>query len=229
LLGHGIPLQRRCDADILLGYNLGLHLGDAPELEASLFIGRAADLDSMKNNLQPDAISNTRSVLVLGGMGGVGKTQLAIAYAMRNHTSYTSIFWLNATSETTVKSSLRQLARRIIAPGLERKSDDEMIHVWVSSWLSEQDNSRWLLIFDNHDEPEQYDITKFYPYASHGSIIVTTRSPEMLLGEKMRVLPMSDEKEGMSILESRSGRTNLIAGMEVHCVEPSDSITDALS
>ena len=169
----------------------------------------------MKNVLQPDASSNTRIVLVLGGMGGTGKTQLAIAYAMRNHASYTSVFWLNATSEGTLKSSLRQLVRRSLTPEVERQYDDEMVHGWVSRWLSEQDNSQWLLIFDNHDEPEQYDITRFYPYGSHGSIIVTTRSPEMLQGEKMRVLPMSDEEEGMSILERRSGRTDLMAGTNV--------------
>jgi DNA replication protein DnaC len=48
--------------------------------------------------------------LILGGMGGIGKTQLAIAYAKRHCGSYESIFWLNAVSEFALKTSLRSMA-----------------------------------------------------------------------------------------------------------------------
>jgi NB-ARC domain len=163
----------------------------------------------MKDVLQPGVTSDTRKVLVLGGMGGVGKTQLAIAYAIKHPQLYTSVIWLNATSEATLKASLRQVARRLLAPEMERQCDDDLVHAHVSRWLSDRDNDQWLLIFDNYDEPEEYDITQHYPYASHGSIVITTRSPDRVSGEEIRMLPMSDETEGLTILERRSGRQSL--------------------
>ena len=81
--------------------------------------------------------------------------------------------------------------------------DDELVQVHVSRWLSERENAQWLLIFDNHSEPEQYDIIHDYPHTSQGSIIITTRSPDMVLDEEIRVLPMLDETEGLAILKRR--------------------------
>jgi Cdc6-like AAA superfamily ATPase len=129
-------------------------LFDAPDIPSSFFIGRDSELKDIAHVLQPQSDSSEQMVLILGGMGGIGKTQLAIAYAKRHHTSYTSIFWLNAKSERTLKVSLQTLARRILPLNEERRCDDEEIQVSVARWLSEQENTRWLLAFDNYDEPE---------------------------------------------------------------------------
>jgi hypothetical protein len=59
---------------------------------------------------QSDTLGSSRKLLVLGGMGGIGKTQLAITYVKRYRSYYTSIFWLNATSEVSLKTSLRHVA-----------------------------------------------------------------------------------------------------------------------
>jgi Cdc6-like AAA superfamily ATPase len=67
----------------LLEYNRGLNLFDAPDIDDGLFIGRDTELEQMKNILLPNSTSSTRKVLVLGGMGGIGKTQLAITYTKR--------------------------------------------------------------------------------------------------------------------------------------------------
>ena len=146
-------------------------------------------------------------MLILGGLGGIGKTQLAIAYAKRHRESYDSIFWINATSETTIRESLRSLARRVLDPDIKsNQSDDDQIQIQVSAWLSEKDNVRWLLIFDNHDEPKRCNIRKYFPCASQGSIIITSRSPESLNGAIIYVPKMENIKESLQILEKRSGR-----------------------
>ena len=126
-----------------------------------LFIGRRAEIRQMESILQPqsDTLGSIRKVLVLGGMGGIGKTQLAITYAQRHRTCYTSIFWLNATSEVGLKTSLRNVARRLLPAETVSKLDDEQVCVNVSNWLSEHDNTRWLLIFDNYDDPNLYSIS----------------------------------------------------------------------
>jgi hypothetical protein len=164
----------------------------------------------MEQVLLPHSRSSDQRVLILGGLGGIGKTQLAIAYAKRHRGSYDSIFWVNATSETTIRESLRSLARRVLEPDMKsNQSDDDQTQIQVSAWLSEKAKVRWLLIFDNHDGPKQYNIKKYFPCASQGSIIITSRSPELLNGAVIYVPKMENIQESLEILETRSGREAL--------------------
>jgi hypothetical protein len=178
------------------------------------FVGREAEFRDMESILQRQADSPglIRKVLILGGMGGIGKTQLAITYAKRHRHSYSSVFWLNANAEVTLKNSLRAVANRILPPETVSKLDDGQIWAHVSNWLSKMDNTRWLLIFDNHDDPDQYKITKYYPSVAHGSIIITTRQPDRVNGEKIKVQSMSKEEESLRVLATRSGRENVMSG-----------------
>jgi hypothetical protein len=201
-------------ADLHLEDDKGLNLFDAPDMGEGLFIGREAEVQDMGSILQPQSGSpdSTRKVLILGGMGGIGKTQLAITYAKRHRHSYSSIFWLNADTEATLNNSLRAVANRILLPETISKLDNDQVWVHVSNWLSKLDNTRWLLIFDNHDDPDQYEITKYHPSVAHGSIIITTRQPDRVNGEKIKVQSMAKEEESLSILATRSGRDNVISG-----------------
>jgi hypothetical protein len=179
-----------------------------------LFVGREAELQGMESILQPQADSpgSTRKVLILGGMGGIGKTQVAITYAKRHRHSYSSTFWLNASTKVTLNSSLRAVVNRIIPPETVRKLDDDQVWVHVSNWLSELDNSRWLLIFDNYDDSDEYKITQYHPSVAHGSIIITTRQPDRANGEKIKVQSMAKVEESLYVLATRSGRENVMSG-----------------
>src|SRR5271154_6809030 len=201
-------------ADLHLEDDRGLNLFNAPDMGEGLFIGRQAEFQDMESILQPqsDSPDSTRKVLILGGMGGIGKTQLAITYAKRHRHSYSSIFWLNANTEATLNNSLRAVANRILPPKTVSKLDDDQVWVHISNWLSKLDNTRWLLIFDNHDNPDQYEIAKYYPSVAHGSIIITTRQPDRVSGEKIKVQSMAKEEESLRILATRSGRDNVISG-----------------
>ena len=192
----------------MLGYNLGLNLFDAPDMGDGLFIGREDEFQSMESILQPQSTSpgSTRKVLILGGMGGIGKTQLAITYAKRHRHSYSSIFWLNANNEATLKNSLRTLANRILLPEMVSGLEDDRLSIHVSNWLSEQDNTRWLLIFDNYDDPDQYRVSKYYPFVAQGSVIVTTRLPDRVKGQQIRLRSMAKEEDSLQVLATRSGR-----------------------
>jgi len=65
-------------------------------LETAQLVGRETELEEMHRRLHG---SSTRSTVVLHGLGGVGKTQLALAYAKRHIEKYTATFWLNANDE----------------------------------------------------------------------------------------------------------------------------------
>src|SRR5271156_2348771 len=111
------------------GYDYGLNLFDAPNIDDHLFIGRDEELEQMKIILLSGPDSSNRKVLVLGGMGGIGKTQLAIHFTKRYRSSYSSIFWLNAASESTLRSSFRILARRILPTDSGNVADDDQL--WI--------------------------------------------------------------------------------------------------
>lgn len=168
----------------------------------------------MEEILLPRSEHPDQKVLILGGPGGIGKTQLAIAYAKRQRFSYESIFWLSAKSEATLRQSFRSLAAHIKLPSLKSEADDDnQILLQVSAWLSAKDNFRWLLIFDGYDEADQYEIKKYYPYASQGSIIITTRSPESLSGSVVHVKKLQNIEQSLRILETRSEREGVEHGM----------------
>jgi hypothetical protein len=193
---------------------LGLNLFDAPEIDGNFFVGREPDLQKMEEILQPnrDAQDLTRKKLILAGMGGIGKTQLAIMYTKRFRSSYSSIFWLNAKDEVALQKSLHLLARRILTPEAVSKVEPDQIWFHVSKWLSEWDNNRWLLIFDNYDDPDQYNITKYYPSVAHGSMIVTTREPDRIIGVPVSVKQLEDPRDSLQILATRSGRETVESG-----------------
>ena len=149
---------------------------------------------------------------MLGGTGGMGKTQLAIAFAKRHHKEYDSVFWFNAASEATLKDSFRLVAEAIFDIQDAQVLQDEQSLIQTRRWLSNKKNTRWLLIFDNHDDPGQYQIEQYYPYVSHGAIIVTTRRPDLVAGSEIRLQPLQSVKDSLEILETRSRRKNVRSG-----------------
>jgi hypothetical protein len=195
-----------------LEYDRGLNLLDAPDMGDHLFIGRDDELEQMKTILLSNPDSSDRKVLVLGGMGGIGKTQMAIRYAKRHHISYSSVFWVNATSESALKTSLRQLAPQILPGEIVDQLDDDQLWAQISLWLSKLENPRWLLIFDNYDDPDQYQIEQYYPFVAHGSIIITTRQPDRVNGYQIKVQSITNDEDSLNILATRSGRPDVSSG-----------------
>lgn len=182
---------------------------------SDLFVGRERELERLNDVLAPASTLTDQRIAILGGLGGMGKTQLAITYARRRWTCYESVFWLDASSKATLQESIRSVAERVrifTVRGLSH--DDDEVRTQISAWLSEPDNTRWLLIFDNYDEPEKYDIKQYFPYAWQGSIIITTRSPEKLNGIVIPIRKLTQTEEGMQILRTRSERNCAEHGKE---------------
>ena len=169
----------------------------------------------------------SRHTVVLHGLGGIGKTQLAIAYAKRHKDNYSAIFWLNIKDEDLLKQSFVRVARQILreyplARGLsniDMKNLDDVIDA-VKAWLSLPYNTRWLMIYDNYDnprpasntDPAAVDITKFLPEVYQGSVLVTTRSSEVEIGHLRHVTKLGDVRDSLKILSNASLREGVLDG-----------------
>ena len=109
----------------------------------------------------------------LHGLGGVGKTQLAIEYAYRYADQYQVVWWIPADQVALIRSTLAALAPRlgitVVPPG---RVEDAMAAV-LDALRRGEPFDRWLLIFDNADQPES--IRAFMPYGP-GHVIVTSRN-----------------------------------------------------
>jgi hypothetical protein len=183
------------------------------------FVAREKELDEIHTTFNGDG---SRRTVVLHGLGGIGKTQLAIAYARRHKDSYSAIFWLNIRDETAVKQSFSAIARRILRyqPSAQYLKDVDLagnlddIADAVMAWLGSPDNTRWLAIYDNYDNPRvpgnkdsaAVDIRKFLPDAYQGSVIVTTRSSQISIGRAIPVRKLTSARESIEILSSTSRR-----------------------
>ena len=172
---------------------------------------------------------NTRSVVVLHGLGGMGKTQLALKYIRRYKEKYTAIFWLNANDEDSLRLSFRDIAQQILehhpsinilaSINLDEKLDQ--VVKAVKAWLKIPKNMRWLMIFDNYDNPRNtnnpdssaVDVRQFLPGCDHGSIIITTRSSQVSQGRRIQVQKLPNIQDGLEILSNISGRKGIENGM----------------
>lgn len=154
---------------------------------------------------------NTR--LVLGGIHGVGKTQLARAYAEWRSKSYSSVLWLNASSEDTLNNSLQSIANLFDSRYRRGMEDHHGIIKCVDRWLSHWKNDGWLLIFDGYDEPSEFDITRYYPSGCKGNIIITTCRPDLVAESTLHIKPFHRIKDTLAILQTRSRRENVQSGM----------------
>ncbi|MGI5272775.1 FxSxx-COOH system tetratricopeptide repeat protein [Nonomuraea sp. CA-218870] len=137
------------------------------------FTGRENLLDQLRASI----ISTTKAAVVpqaLQGLGGVGKTQLAIEYAWRYRGSYDLVWWVPADQPMLVPSTLATLAedlklRPANSVGIEEAAAS------VRDALQRGDPvERWLLIFDNADEPEE--IREFIPEGGPGHVLITSRN-----------------------------------------------------
>ncbi|KAL3485287.1 hypothetical protein BJX62DRAFT_229608 [Aspergillus germanicus] len=205
-------------------YYIPLDLAGVPAIEE--FIGREEELNCLWDYLQP-ARSKTRKIAVLHGLGGIGKTQLAIHFARKHKVDFTAIFWLSGKDRSALVSSLSSCLPRIPGQPMDNNTmtieeEVEQRASQVLQWLAIPGNTRWLIIFDNIDqyslEQDQdsygYDIYKFFPKADHGSIMITSRLQRLTeLGKSFRVQRLLQSDAIRLLMQSSSLTDQDIARM----------------
>ncbi|MBA2805947.1 tetratricopeptide repeat protein [Streptomyces sp. KM273126] len=136
------------------------------------FTGRSAVLELLRDQLGGGSVS---AVLpqsqALFGLGGVGKTQLANEYVHRFMADYDLVWWISAEDNDNVVSSLAELAARLGAP-----TGDDMAMACQEALhrLGRGTPGRWILVFDNADDPA--DLKQYFPEGGGGHILITSRN-----------------------------------------------------
>ncbi|KAM0425245.1 hypothetical protein ACHAPT_009562 [Fusarium lateritium] len=152
------------------------------------FVGRSDIIESLKDLLghSEPALRNKAHLRVsLCGLGGVGKTQIALAYAywLQEAHPEISVFWVHSNSAERFSHSYGNIARECRIPGYDESSGLDSLSV-VKDWLESKDSRQWLMIIDNADDMQLFfpqsgageKLGDYLPDCAHGTVLVTTRN-----------------------------------------------------
>jgi hypothetical protein len=173
------------------------------------FFGRESELKATGDCLLNKDPS--QKIVVLTGIGGLGKTQIALHFWSTHATSYQSRVWIDATSLATVLSSFREVARAVggsVALGCNDVAPRQPM-IAVKSWLALAENNKWLLVIDNVEDLDcDYNLQDIIPKCNHGAILVTTTQSETVsvLGALNVEVGTIEKDAGAAILRRRFKR-----------------------
>jgi tetratricopeptide (TPR) repeat protein len=181
------------------------------------FVGRIAELDALTQKL---FVNKESQKATLVGLGGIGKTQVALkfAYSVKDSWPEYSIFWVPALSLESFEQACGEIARTLRIP--LAAGDKEDVKELVRQYLSARRAGKWLLIVDNADDIEivfgagrSKGVADYLPEKEDSLIVFTTRHQEVavsLTGSDVVELEKMDGKEAVDFLEKSLIRKDLL-------------------
>ena len=165
------------------------------------FTGREENLSGLREELRARNLTVVLP-LTIRGLGGVGKTQLAMEYAHRFRADYDIIWWMNCGQPQYIDASLVDLGdqlRKIYGVGVPEEGGVREVVQQVLRYLSEElTGKRWLLVYDNAEYVE--DIRILLP--SGGNVLITSRDERWEAPDR-RTLPVDVFKREESVIHLR--------------------------
>ena len=160
------------------------------------FLGRESELAQVREQLKGGRTSAHALPVAISGLGGIGKTQLALEYVYRYHQGYQVVLWARAESAEALVSSYRASASLLQLPEREAK-EQEIIVQAVKAWL--QTHRDWLLILDNADELTL--LPDFLPPSTEGHLLLTTRATATgRLAQRLEIGTLLPEQGALFVL-----------------------------
>ncbi|MEV0908189.1 FxSxx-COOH system tetratricopeptide repeat protein [Streptomyces hokutonensis] len=175
-------------------------------LRNTSFVGRMGLLQAVEEQL---SAQDTAAVLphALHGMGGVGKSQLALEYVYRHQQDYKVICWIPAERESLILTALANLAARLrlvpaVQDGGSAPAANTAVPAVIEALRSGAPYDNWLLIFDNAENVD--GVRNYFPANGPGKIIVTSRNREWeRVATPLRV-NVFEREESIELLQKRS-------------------------
>jgi tetratricopeptide (TPR) repeat protein len=175
------------------------------------FSGRNGPLGELHRVLTAASAAAVVQETTVHGMGGVGKSQLAIEYAYRHATEYDIIWWIAAERPVTIPAQLAGLARE-----LDVVEVDDQAELLANIWSRLRKRDRWLLIYDNAESFRS--IAGYRPPSGEGRVLITSRSSSWGAAPSVR-LDVLRREEAVMFLRRRTGAS------DIHTL---DALADAL-
>ncbi|MBX6387620.1 MAG: tetratricopeptide repeat protein [Frankia sp.] len=144
--------------------------GNVPQRNKN-FTGRESLLEMLREHVTAEVTAVLPHALQ--GLGGVGKTQLAVEYAYRYASHYQVVWWIPADQHALVRASLAALAPRLGITGITAGRIEDAVSAVLDALRRGEPYQDWLLIFDNADQPET--IRELMPHGP-GHVLVTSRN-----------------------------------------------------
>ncbi|KAJ7819145.1 hypothetical protein B0H13DRAFT_2292304 [Mycena leptocephala] len=168
-----------------------------------IFQGRQTILDKMNQFFAQDI--GKQHIYVLHGLGGAGKTQIALRFINLSEFSFSDNFFLDASTTETIDAGLKIIAS---LKNVGKTSQDAL------KWLANNQED-WLLFYDNADDPK-IDLNRFIPQCTHGNIIITTRNPALrsYAGAHFAVSDM-EESDAVELLLKSASQEIVLANQEI--------------
>jgi tetratricopeptide (TPR) repeat protein len=162
------------------------------------FIGREDLLAQLHTQLQQGQTAALSQAI--SGLGGVGKTQLAVEYAYRYYQEYQAVLWVHAESVEVLTTSYTEIATLLNLP-VKEEPEQAIIIQGVKAWL--QNHRDWLLILDNADELDI--LPAFLPPRLGGHVIITTRAIAPGRFAQRLLVETFPQEQGILFLLRRAG------------------------
>lgn len=180
-----------------------LPIWNVPHRRNPFFTGREEILAYLYTVLRSSKAAALTQTQAISGLGGIGKTQIAVEYAYRYRDHYQAIFWLTASTRDSLSADFVMLAALLGLP--EQYEQDQAIVVRaVKRWLTA--HTHWLLILDNVDNLDM--IVDLLPMHATGDVLLTTRLQALgTVAQSIEVEKMARDEGVMFLLH----RTKVIA------------------
>jgi nucleoside phosphorylase/tetratricopeptide (TPR) repeat protein len=180
------------------------------------FIGRQAEITKLEELI---TMQDGPRRIAITGLGGVGKTQVALelAYRIRDRDQECSVFWIPCISHAMIEQMFLHLSQILGLPDVSPAGVKEQVKIYLSS----KQAGKWLLILDNADDTEMWFATShtaspledFLPASEEGRILFTTRNRKLAMKlAPFNVVPIPDvdEETAVNILERTLADKGLI-------------------
>jgi tetratricopeptide (TPR) repeat protein len=166
------------------------------------FTGRVQLLEDILESLNKE-YNTALTQKALCGLGGIGKTQLAMEYAWQQSASYELVWWLRAEAPSSLIADYIALATELELPE-RNESEQELVVQAMRKWLDKHQG--WLLIFDNAKDAKS--IRNYLPESSGGHVLITSRNQDWRAFGKPLSVEVWSRNESFAFLQKRTGQSD---------------------